>query len=341
MPRTDLGGITHVPTTRRALTGVLALTVAGIAAAGPAHDSHAADGRPTAAAASPTEERGSAAGVAPDDRPLRLIGLRPGIHPRSMMTRGDEVHAGPAGAGRALERTGRHAAPRSAKAASRSAKAAPRSSKAASRSGKAASRSAKATPRTVKAASRSARAVKRTKEITALRPSLTRRTGTVQKQRMRAEIRRHTGDVRKRSARWHDARDRKARHASKVTYRKGKQRKSVRPAGELGRVVEYALNQVGKPYRRNAAGPGSYDCSGLVSVAYKKAGVKLPHSSHAIARKGKKVRRADLRPGDVVLPQSGHVGIYLGNGKMVHAATPRKGVVVSKMYGFSTARRLL
>ncbi|MDP9798787.1 cell wall-associated NlpC family hydrolase [Catenuloplanes nepalensis] len=311
MPRTDLGGITHVPTTRRALTGVLVLTVAGIAAAGPAHDSHAADERPTAAAASSTAERDSVTGAVPDDRPVRLIGLRTGIHPRPATAEGDEVHAGPAGAPRALERTARRAAPRSASAAPRSASAAPRSARVA-------------------------------------RPSLTRRTGIYQKQRVRAEARRYAGDARKRSDRWHDARDRRASKAAKVKYGKAKHRKArnaYRPdrryTGELGRVVEYALNQVGKPYRRNAAGPGSYDCSGLVSVAYRKAGVKLPHSSRDIVRKGRKVRRADLRPGDVVMPQSGHVGIYLGDGKMVHAATPRKGVVVSKMYGFSTARRLL
>ncbi|GAB7049029.1 C40 family peptidase [Catenuloplanes indicus] len=331
MPRTDLGGITHVPTTRRALTGVLALTVAGIAAAGPAHDSHAADERHTAAAASSSAERDSVTRAAvPADRPLRLIGLRTGIHPRPA-AEGGEVHAGPAGAARGLERTARRAAPRSAGSATAAQRA---REAAAQRVRKAAQRARKAT------VAQQARTAQRAEKVTA-RPSLTRRTGTYQKQRMRAEARRYTGDARKRAGRWHEARDRKAGSASKVKYRKGKHRPGVRPTGELGRVVEYALDQVGKPYRRNAAGPGSYDCSGLVSVAYKKAGVKLPHSSHGIARKGKKVRRADLRPGDVVLPQSGHVGIYLGDGKMVHAATPRKGVVVSKVYGFSTARRLL
>ncbi|WP_310373798.1 C40 family peptidase [Catenuloplanes atrovinosus] len=280
------------------MTGVLALTVAGIAAAGPAHDSHAAAGRPTATTASTTAERDSATGAAPGSRTAttagRLVGLRTGIHPAIP---GAEVHDGPARAARAAHRTARRAAPRTAKTAPAPARTAPR------------------------------RAEART-----ARPSMTRRTGTYQKQRLikrvRTEVRRHDGE---RSRRFRDVRDRKA----------GKHRPVKRYTGDAGRVVEYALDQVGKPYRRNAAGPGSYDCSGLVSVAYRKAGVKLPHSSHGIARKGKKVRRADLRPGDVVLPQSGHVGIYLGDGKMVHAATPRKGVVVSKMYGFSTARRLL
>lgn len=323
MPRTDLGGITHVPTTRRALTGVLALTVAGIAAAGPANDSHAAGERPSTAAASTTAGTIPAAGAAPEPGSVaaagRLTGLRTGIHPAAPGT----VHSGPSGVTRATERTTRRATSRSAKATPRSA-----------------ARSVKATARSGTASARAARTA-----------SLTRRTGTFPKHRLRAEARRHTVESDRRADRFRDVRHRKAVKAGKAA-RAGKsvQRRKVRAdryrttgraTGELGRVVEYALDQVGKPYRRNAAGPGSYDCSGLVSVAYRKAGVKLPHSSHGIVRKGKKVRRADLRPGDVVMPQSGHVGIYLGNGKMVHAATPRKGVVVSKMYGFSTARRLM
>ncbi|WP_051797414.1 C40 family peptidase [Catenuloplanes japonicus] len=185
------------------------------------------------------------------------------------------------------------------------------------------------------------------KTVQKARPSLTRRVVTVNRHRAtthrvavpQARISEERVDRVVRKA--HKKRKVRESYKTHKTRKQVKARTRVRATGELGQVLDYALNQVGKPYRANAAGPGSYDCSGLVSVAYRKAGVKLPHSSHAIARKGKKVRRADLRPGDVVLPQSGHVSIYVGDGKIVHAATPRSGVVVSKMYGFSTARRML
>jgi cell wall-associated NlpC family hydrolase len=110
-------------------------------------------------------------------------------------------------------------------------------------------------------------------------------------------------------------------------------------------AVNTALAQQGKPYVWAAAGPNSYDCSGLVQYAYAKAGIKLPHSSRTQSTLGKPVSRANLQPGDLVFFYSpvSHVGIYIGNGLMVHAPTSGsvvKIVNIDQMGGYNSARRL-
>jgi cell wall-associated NlpC family hydrolase len=93
-------------------------------------------------------------------------------------------------------------------------------------------------------------------------------------------------------------------------------------------AVDTAMAQRGKPYVWAAAGPGSFDCSGLLQYAYAAAGVSLPHSSRMQAAMGRQVSRAELRPGDLVAFYSpiSHIGMYIGNGQMVHA--PSSGDVV-------------
>ena len=111
-------------------------------------------------------------------------------------------------------------------------------------------------------------------------------------------------------------------------------------------VVDTALAQQGKAYVWAGAGPNVYDCSGLTQFALKAAGVSVPHSSRMQSTMGQPVARGDLRPGDLVFFYSpvSHVGIYIGNGQMVHA--PNRGSVVhvvdvDNMPGYNTARRLV
>jgi cell wall-associated NlpC family hydrolase len=93
------------------------------------------------------------------------------------------------------------------------------------------------------------------------------------------------------------------------------------------KVVKVAKQQVGDRYKMGAAGPSSFDCSGLVQYSYKKAtGKKLPHSSTAIRNKGKKIPKGKAKKGDVVWTP-GHVAIYAGGNKVVEAANPKTGVV--------------
>ena len=117
------------------------------------------------------------------------------------------------------------------------------------------------------------------------------------------------------------------------------------PSGDVGAVLEAALEQVGTPYEWGGSGPGGFDCSGLTSFAYRAAGVSLPHSSRAQSRMGVAVSRGELMPGDLVFfgDPVYHVGIYVGNGKMVHARTLGVPVAVTSvdMGGYAGARRVL
>jgi cell wall-associated NlpC family hydrolase len=118
------------------------------------------------------------------------------------------------------------------------------------------------------------------------------------------------------------------------------------PNGAAQAVVDAAMAQRGKPYVWAAAGPGSYDCSGLVQYAYQAAGMSLPHSSLMQSRMGTQVSRSQLLPGDLVFFYSpvSHVGIYIGNGQMVHAPTFGDVVKVASidtMGSYSHGMRLL
>ena len=119
---------------------------------------------------------------------------------------------------------------------------------------------------------------------------------------------------------------------------------TVVPFAARASALKYALSKVGAPYRYGAAGPKAFDCSGLVYWSFKQAGISLPRSSRAQSRVGKQVSRDSLRPGDLVFfykPVS-HVGIYIGDGKIVHASTRKSPVKISDMAGkkFTTARRI-
>jgi cell wall-associated NlpC family hydrolase len=110
-------------------------------------------------------------------------------------------------------------------------------------------------------------------------------------------------------------------------------------------AVDTALAQQGKPYVWGGTGPAGYDCSGLTSSAYKAAGVTIPRTSKAQSTAGVHVDRAHLRPGDLIFfyDPVGHVGMYIGNGQMVHSSTygqPVKVVPVDSMPGYNTARRV-
>ncbi len=88
------------------------------------------------------------------------------------------------------------------------------------------------------------------------------------------------------------------------------------------------MGQVGDAYVYGAAGPDAYDCSGLTMAAWAAAGVALPHSSSAQYGSGPQISASALQPGDLVFYYSpiSHVGMYIGNGMIVHAANPGRGV---------------
>jgi cell wall-associated NlpC family hydrolase len=96
------------------------------------------------------------------------------------------------------------------------------------------------------------------------------------------------------------------------------------------RAAKVALRAVGVPYRWGGSSPsGGFDCSGLVYWAYGRLGVSVPHSSYALYGLGRSVRRSRLRPGDVLFFSGlGHVGLYIGGGRMVHAPQSGRNVEV-------------
>jgi cell wall-associated NlpC family hydrolase len=99
------------------------------------------------------------------------------------------------------------------------------------------------------------------------------------------------------------------------------------PGGWSSDAVRSAMAQLGTPYVWAGSAPGGFDCSGLISYAYGKAGKALPHSSYALWNSGTHVSRDQLQEGDLVFFSGlGHVGMYIGGGKFVHA--PHTGDVV-------------
>ncbi|MFJ3495188.1 NlpC/P60 family protein [Streptomyces sp. NPDC086091] len=97
------------------------------------------------------------------------------------------------------------------------------------------------------------------------------------------------------------------------------------PSAGGERALRYAVEQLGKPYEWGAEGPASYDCSGLTSVAWARAGTKIPRTSQEQWAELDRVPLDRLRPGDLVVyfPEATHVALYLGEGRVVQA--PRTG----------------
>jgi cell wall-associated NlpC family hydrolase len=129
--------------------------------------------------------------------------------------------------------------------------------------------------------------------------------------------------------------DLKAEEREQMTSRGSEVRlPNVPVSGRAAAAVNYALGQVGDAYSYGAAGPSAFDCSGLTMASWAQAGVALPHSSSAQYGSGAHVASGALQPGDLVFyyqPIS-HVGIYIGNGTIVHAANPSTGVVTAGVF---------
>lgn len=116
---------------------------------------------------------------------------------------------------------------------------------------------------------------------------------------------------------------------------------SANASGSRAAVISYAKQYLGVPYVWGGTTPAGFDCSGLVQYVYRNSvGVKLPRVSQAQRNVGTRVSRAQALPGDMV-NYNHHVGIYLGNGYMIHAPKPGDKVKIAKVYGNPVYVRVL
>jgi cell wall-associated NlpC family hydrolase len=112
---------------------------------------------------------------------------------------------------------------------------------------------------------------------------------------------------------------------------------STNPAPERAdRAASHALKMVGKPYKYGGSSPKGFDCSGLVLYSYKQAGVALPHSTEKQRSTSRLVKVAELRRGDLLFfhqegKKYGHVAIYAGDGRFVHAPSSGKSVRTDRL----------
>ncbi|RLV50433.1 hypothetical protein D9V37_00060 [Nocardioides mangrovicus] len=108
------------------------------------------------------------------------------------------------------------------------------------------------------------------------------------------------------------------------------------PTGNAAQAIAYAKAQIGKPYKWAAAGPSSFDCSGLTMRAWEAAGVSLPHYSAGQYAATTHITRSQLQPGDLIFWGSSpgsihHVAMYLGDGMMIHAPRTGQDVMIASI----------
>lgn len=103
------------------------------------------------------------------------------------------------------------------------------------------------------------------------------------------------------------------------------------PTARAAQAVAFAYAQLGKPYAWGATGPNAYDCSGLTQAAWAAAGVSLPRTTYTQIASGTRIAQSALRPGDLVFfyASVSHVGLYIGDGQMIHAPHPGAPVRIS------------
>ncbi len=112
-------------------------------------------------------------------------------------------------------------------------------------------------------------------------------------------------------------------------------RSASREASHTDRVVQTALAQLDKPYRYGGEGPRSFDCSGLVFYAYRHSGIEIPRTSHEQQRQARPIPMRAIAPGDLLFFRESrkvtHVGLYVGDGRFIHASTGRGVVKLSSL----------
>jgi cell wall-associated NlpC family hydrolase len=100
-------------------------------------------------------------------------------------------------------------------------------------------------------------------------------------------------------------------------------------------ATEVAKSMIGQPYRYGGQSPGGFDCSGLVWYSYKQVGVNTARTSKGLRKQARKISRKKMRAGDLIFfkgwVRTGHVGMYIGNGRFIHAPSSGKKIKVDRL----------
>lgn len=130
--------------------------------------------------------------------------------------------------------------------------------------------------------------------------------------------------------------------SSKSSSKKSGSSVSAPAGGNAQAILNEAYKHLGAKYVWGATGPETFDCSGFTSYVYKHAaGIDISRTTYTQIDVGQPVSEDQLKPGDLVFPHTGHVGIYVGNGQMIHAPQTGDVIKVSPVYGFYAGRRIL
>ncbi|GAA0081490.1 hypothetical protein UT300006_21150 [Clostridium sp. CTA-6] len=117
---------------------------------------------------------------------------------------------------------------------------------------------------------------------------------------------------------------------------------NVKAAANGQDIVNYAKKFIGTPYVSGGTTSSGFDCSGFVQYVYRNAaGINLPRTTYDQINVGTAVSQSNLQPGDLVFPHTGHVGIYVGNGQMIHSPKPGDVVKIASVYKFYAGRRII
>ncbi len=134
--------------------------------------------------------------------------------------------------------------------------------------------------------------------------------------------------------------------SSSTTVQNNEETKNI-TLGKGEEIVNFAKQYLGYSYVYGGSSPNTgFDCSGFTMYIYKHFGISLPHSATAQSKLGQKIEKGNLQPGDIVYFSNykthegiGHCGIYIGNGKFIHASTEKTGVIESSLNSGSYVER--
>lgn len=130
--------------------------------------------------------------------------------------------------------------------------------------------------------------------------------------------------------------------AQQAAAQQAANRGDVTYSGSASAVINEAYKHIGKWYEYGATGPNTFDCSGFTQYVYRVAtGIDITRTTYTQINVGRPVSQSELQPGDLVFPHTGHVGIYVGNGLMIHAPQTGDRIKVAPVYKFYAARRIL